>query len=302
MAEKGDSDGALAYHAQALAIARESGDRASIGHWLGNIASGLLEHGDHSTATAHLEEALAIAREIGDRLLEGVWLGMLGRVRLSRGDYDEVQAVLTEALAIAREIGDRTREHWWLTDVGDVARVYGDYDTALELYDQALDICRDVGERASEPGLLARLGHIAVVRGDEGAVGRYQAAHDAALRLGRAAAAEFAVLLGELTIDHGEVASARKWADEARAIPSKFSGRAEALDSADSGASWRSSVRLTPRGLSARNRRSHTWTASPRSSPRRRLSRGKPGFGSLLPSAPRSSGRAWCSLIRMRHG
>ena len=63
---------------QALAIARETGNRNSEGTWLGNLGNRYADLGQTQQAIAHYEQALAIARETGNRNAEGTWLGNLG--------------------------------------------------------------------------------------------------------------------------------------------------------------------------------------------------------------------------------
>ena len=62
------------------------------------------------------EQALAIAREIGDRRGEEVNLGNLGLAYAALGETRRAIAFYEQALAIAREIGDRGgKESVWAT-------------------------------------------------------------------------------------------------------------------------------------------------------------------------------------------
>lgn len=74
----GQSRSAIEHYQQALAIAREIGDRGNEGAFLGNLANSYRELGQTGRAIQHYQQALAIAREIGDRSSEGLWLGNLG--------------------------------------------------------------------------------------------------------------------------------------------------------------------------------------------------------------------------------
>ena len=60
---------------QALAIARETGDRDSEGAALGNLGSSYADLGQTQAAIEHYQQALAIARETSDRDSEGIVLG-----------------------------------------------------------------------------------------------------------------------------------------------------------------------------------------------------------------------------------
>ena len=121
-----DACRAIEFHEQALAIAREIGDRRGEGSWLGNLGNAyaawgrraapssatsrrwpspgrsataaargcgwatwgsLRRPGETRRAIEFYEQALAIAREIGDRRGEGVWSGQPGeRLRRPGGD------------------------------------------------------------------------------------------------------------------------------------------------------------------------------------------------------------------------
>ena len=63
---------------QALAIAREIGDRRGEGADLGNLGLAYADLGEPRKAIEFYEQALAIAREIGDRRGEGAWPGQPG--------------------------------------------------------------------------------------------------------------------------------------------------------------------------------------------------------------------------------
>ena len=74
----GQTEQAIEHYQQALAIARETGDRGDEGAWLGNLGNIYADLGQTEQAIEHYQQALAIARETGDRGNEGMWLGNLG--------------------------------------------------------------------------------------------------------------------------------------------------------------------------------------------------------------------------------
>src|SRR5262249_25501295 len=88
--------------------------------------------GQTEQALEHLPQALAIAREIGDRTGEGRWLGNLGTIYLARGQTQQALEHTQQALAIARETGDRTREGVWLGNLGNLCRTLGQTEQALD--------------------------------------------------------------------------------------------------------------------------------------------------------------------------
>ena len=74
----GQTQTAIEYTQQALAIARETGNRINEGLWLGNLGASYADRGQTQKAIEHYQQALAIARETGDRDGEGTQLGNLG--------------------------------------------------------------------------------------------------------------------------------------------------------------------------------------------------------------------------------
>ena len=101
---------AIEYYEQALAIAREIGDRRGEGADLGNLGLAYSALGQVAKAIEYYEQALAIAREIGDRRGEGADLGNLGMAYSALGQVAKAIEYYEQALAIAREIGDRRGE------------------------------------------------------------------------------------------------------------------------------------------------------------------------------------------------
>ena len=204
------------HYQQALAIARETGNRGNEGAWLGNLGDSYRILGQTEKAIDHYQQALAIARETGDRGREGLqWAASAtatrpwGRPRrrsstTSRpwpspakpatatvkaggwaasvtipdpGADREGDRHYQQALAIARETGDRGREGVWLGGLGDIYRILGQTEKAIEHYQQALAIARETGNRGREGVWLGGLGDIYRILGQtEKAIEHYQQA------------------------------------------------------------------------------------------------------------------------------
>ncbi len=154
---------ALEHYEQALAIAREVGDRRGEGITLGNLAPLHRAQGRLPEATEHYKRALAIAREVGDRRSEGVTLGNLFWLGYEQGRIPEERE---QALAIACEVGDRRNEGIILGNLGWLHREQGRIPEALEHYKQALAVAREVGNRRSEGAALGNLGDLLLSQGD----------------------------------------------------------------------------------------------------------------------------------------
>jgi tetratricopeptide (TPR) repeat protein len=102
--------------------------------------------GQTARATDLLEQALAIAREIGDRSNEGVALGKLAYRYSDLGQTARAIDLLEQALAIAREIGDRSNEGYWLNILADCFSDNGDYRQAVQQARAAVEISEETQE------------------------------------------------------------------------------------------------------------------------------------------------------------
>ena len=101
---------ALVHFEQALAIAREVGDRQGEGITHGSLATLHYDQGRIPEALEHYHWALAIHREVGDRRFEGITLGNLAHLHHGQGRIQEALEDFQQALAIAREVGHRRSE------------------------------------------------------------------------------------------------------------------------------------------------------------------------------------------------
>jgi tetratricopeptide (TPR) repeat protein len=162
----GDYRQAIDLHVQALAIARDIGDRLGEGAALGNLGGCHRRLGDYRQAIDLHAQALAILRDIGDRLGEGAALVNLGNCHYGLGDYRQAIDQLTQALAILRDIGDRQGEGIALGNLGEYHRCLGDYRLAIDLHTQALAMLRDIGDRQGEGIALGNLGNCHYCLGD----------------------------------------------------------------------------------------------------------------------------------------
>jgi len=149
---------AIEFYEQALAIAREIGDRRGQGNALGNLGNAYSDLGEPKKAIKFYEQALAVVREIGDRWGEGTSLGNLGVAYSELGELRKAIEFCKQALAIAREIGDRRGEGNALGNLGNAYSDLGEPRKAIEFYEQALKISKEIGDRRGEGADLGNLG------------------------------------------------------------------------------------------------------------------------------------------------
>jgi predicted ATPase/class 3 adenylate cyclase len=104
--EAGDLDGALAYDEEALAIARSADDPEPAIHALHNLAHTEWVRGDGASAMRRLEEALALARGHGVGWIVPSILNGMGTIIAERGDHARAAEAFREGLALGRSRGN----------------------------------------------------------------------------------------------------------------------------------------------------------------------------------------------------
>lgn len=152
---------------RALALLRAVGDRRAEGAALGNLGLAHHERGRLDEASSALEAALAIQREVGSRRSEGVVLGNLGNLRTDQGRHDEARAHLEAALAIHTEVGNRRFEAIARANLGTLCKAQGRLDEAKTHFAMALAIHREVGARRFQGQMLDNLGQIYLQQGNQ---------------------------------------------------------------------------------------------------------------------------------------
>ena len=154
----GQTGRAVEHYQQTLAIARETGDRGIEGGALGSLGNDYADLGQTGRAIEHYQQALAIAIETGHRSSEGLWLGGLGGCYADLGQTERAIEHYQQALAIAIETGHRSSEGLWLGGLGGCYADLGQTERAIEHYQQALAIAIETGDRGIEGTALGNLG------------------------------------------------------------------------------------------------------------------------------------------------
>ncbi len=103
------------------------------------------DQGRYDEAAEYYAQALAIAREVGDRATEGMTLNNLGVLARDQGQYDEAAEYYAQSLAIKRELGDQLGVANTLYNLGELARDQGHLDSAREHFSQALGLYTTLG-------------------------------------------------------------------------------------------------------------------------------------------------------------
>lgn len=129
---------------QAQAAATTDTDRASALALLGEMTSGM---GDYAAAQTILAEAVPLARASGDQLTLCRALYALGDVNWRLGKLDNANVALNESLTLAREIGNVTRELFALNMLGVVAVDQKYWDEAEQRFTEVHSRAAAAGNR-----------------------------------------------------------------------------------------------------------------------------------------------------------
>jgi len=144
---RGNFDGAIAYHKQALPLFEEAGNEAARLtelHWLGDAYR---DRGDVEDGERILEETAMRARELGfDQVLTST-LHSLGDLSLDRSDPDAALRRFGEALAYAVATGNRRVQIYCFAGIACALLLRGDESAAARLWGIAEDQERRLGFR-----------------------------------------------------------------------------------------------------------------------------------------------------------
>jgi adenylate cyclase len=213
----GDQAAARVTIQQAQAAATTEADRAAALALLGEITS---ELGDYAQAQTILAEALPLARASGDALTLCRALYALGDVGWRLGKLDDAHAPLNESLSLARSLGDVTRELFALNRLGGVILQQGDLVEAERLIKEVHTRAAAVGNRERAMVALNGLGVVAGARQNVAAARDYfQQALALARELGaQQNIAMFLINLADTDIKLGCLAAARAGLREGLAL------------------------------------------------------------------------------------
>jgi tetratricopeptide (TPR) repeat protein len=275
-----DYPAARAAITQAQAAATTDTDRASALALLGDIMGG---SGNYATAQTILAEAMPLARASGDAPTLCRALYALGGLSLTLGQLDNAKVALDESLALARALGNVTRELFALNRLALVIGAQGNLDENERLLREVHMRALAAGNRERAMLALNNLGVVAYERKDYAAARDYiQQALALAREIGAqgtiamtlVGVADVDIKLGQLTTaraglrEGGAGVCLTRWwcggvfcrtrprrrADRARWC--YLAWHAEPAWSSDTSASW---TRRLPDGRSTRRRSKRGW-------------------------------------------
>jgi predicted ATPase/class 3 adenylate cyclase len=180
-----DVDAAERFWREGLELRRVQDDPRELGAALSMLASVAWRRGDYDGAIAYHKQALTLLEEAGADALFLTELHWLGDAYRDRGDFDEGERVLEETVARARELGFDQQLTSTLHSLGDLSLDRGDPEAALRRFSEALDYAVATGSRRVQIYCVAGIGCALLQRGDDRAAARlWGIAQDQERRLG----------------------------------------------------------------------------------------------------------------------
>ena len=153
-----DFDAAEQLGREALALARQRGDRRGSGYAL-NLLGGITGVRDPTAAMAYYEEALAEYEAAGDEAGRLTTLQNLASDAIGRGDYPRAISLLRDKIA---STGDRDTYSLALAIglLGFALAGNGENEEARQSFEQSLDMCRAHGFSRAEAEILLGLAEL----------------------------------------------------------------------------------------------------------------------------------------------
>jgi tetratricopeptide (TPR) repeat protein len=180
-----DVDGAEKFWLEGLELRRVQDDPHELGAAFGRLASVAWRRGDFDGAIAYHKQALPLFERAGAEALLLTELHWLGDAYRDRGDYDDGERVLEEAATRARELGSDQQLTSTLHSLGDLSLDRWDPDTALHRFAEALVYAVATASRRVQIYCIAGIGCALLQRGDDRAAARlWGIAEDHERRLG----------------------------------------------------------------------------------------------------------------------
>lgn len=159
-AELPDSNKALKYYNDALAINLNRGDNVNASLNMYNMSLLYTNMGEHDMAEQTIEKAVEKDRTTYDQLQLATHLMRLGECKVALGKNEEGHNAYMEAVSIYKSLNLMSEAASALRFCGDVARINNQMTTAHKNIDEALNIYKELGnfkEQAITYGMMAEL-------------------------------------------------------------------------------------------------------------------------------------------------
>ncbi|XP_070572636.1 tetratricopeptide repeat protein 28-like isoform X2 [Ptychodera flava] len=154
----GNTDKAIGYMQQDLAVAKSLGDNEGECRAHGNLGSAYFSKGSFKEALTHNRFQLVLAMKQKDRKVAASALSALGHVYTAIGDYPNALASHKQCVVLTRQLNDKLFEAREIGNVGAVYLAMGDFDNALECHKQHLSVAKELENKNEEARAFSNLG------------------------------------------------------------------------------------------------------------------------------------------------
>jgi predicted ATPase/class 3 adenylate cyclase len=180
-----DVDGAERFWREGLELRRAQDDPHELGAALSRLASVAWRRGDFDGAIAYHEQALPLFEQAGAEALLLTELHWMGDAYRDRGDYDDAERLLEETATRARALGFDQQLTSTLHSLGDLSLDRLDSDAALHHFAEAMAYAVATGSRRVQIYCVAGIACVLLLQGDDRAAARlWGIAEDQERRLG----------------------------------------------------------------------------------------------------------------------
>jgi predicted ATPase len=180
-----DVDEAERFWREGLELRSSPDDPHELGDALSRLASIAWRRGDFDGAIAYHKQALQLYEQAGAEALVLEQLHWLGDAYMDRGDYDESERLLQETASRAREFGFHQQLTSTLHSLGDLSLDRRDPEAALHRFAEALEYAVATASRRVQVYCVAGIACARLLQGHERAAARlWGIAEDQERRLG----------------------------------------------------------------------------------------------------------------------
>jgi len=158
---------ALKYFKQALVEAKAIGDKRRVGLFFRNIGSVYTFMDEHSKALEYYQKSLPIITEIGDKYLEGLVIWSIALCYYNFGNYSKALDYSKKAFKIANKIGHKWGQEKYSNTMGLALWNLGKFTQALDCFEKSLTIARDIEDKFGESYCLGNIANIFHELGDD---------------------------------------------------------------------------------------------------------------------------------------
>ncbi|MFQ5978114.1 MAG: tetratricopeptide repeat protein [Candidatus Heimdallarchaeota archaeon] len=157
---KDDVEQALDYHQQALKLFQEVGNSYRMAWCLTNIGSFHQQKGDSDSALEYAQQGLALFQELGNKKMNAYALWVIGDIYQQKGELDQALAYFQQQRSIVEELGNKWELGVCSSAIGWLYWHRGDVDRALEYAQQALAIGQEYDNKLFIANALGVIGLI----------------------------------------------------------------------------------------------------------------------------------------------